>query len=425
MTDQPSPFSGLRVAVVGPFPARSGDLSGQAELLCRLLHAEGAWVQRVNTDVAGVRRLPRVGIHLLPIAQVLAMCWRLLVALPRSDLLHVQAASYWGFYLPVLMALLFGKLGRRRVVVSYSGGMARSFVPRSWRLILPLLRSIDGLATTSAFGQEILQRYGLRASVVPNLLALETYPLLARTSWPPLLLWLDELEPRANPQMALHALALLRQSMPEARLMLAGSGSLAEEVAALARTLGVAEAVAYRPALTERQRQDAIREASVVWRTASEDSLPQVLLEAAASGTAIVATAVGGVPELLDDGVDGLLVLPEDATALAQATVRVLSRPFLAESLTSNARIAVERFTWRRQRASLAKLYGLAPAAAGAGSAEPDDEADGEAHDDVLGRTEFLWSDPARSAGDAGAQPAVGKQGRAGKAARLENSEDE
>ena len=128
MSDRASPFSGVRIAVVGPFPPRSGELSGQTELLCRLLHAEGAWVQRVNTDVPGVRRLPRIGIHLLPIAQVLALCWRLLVALPRSDLLHVQAASYWGFYLPVLMALLFGKLGRRRVVISYSGGMARSFV---------------------------------------------------------------------------------------------------------------------------------------------------------------------------------------------------------------------------------------------------------------------------------------------------------
>ncbi|HSN75213.1 MAG TPA: glycosyltransferase family 4 protein [Anaerolineae bacterium] len=396
MTDRASSFNGLRVAVIGPFPPRPGELSDQTELLCRLLHAEGAWVQRVNTDVPGVRRLPRIGIHLLPIAQVLALCWRLLVALPRSDVLHVQAASYWGFFLPVGMALLFGKLGRRRVVISYSGGMTRSFVTRSWRLVLPLLRRADGLATTSAYGQEILQRYGLRALVVPNLLALEEHPLLARTSWPPLLLWLDELEPRANPQMALHALALLRQSVPEARLMLAGSGSLAEEVVTLARTLGIAEAVAYRPALTERQRQDAIREASVVWRTASEDSLPQLLLEAAASGTAIVATAVGGIPELLDDGVDGLLVLPEDATALAQATARVLSRPFLAKSLAANARIAVERFTWRRQRANLARLYGLAPAAANSDSKEPDDEAASEAHDDLPSRTEFLWSDPGR-----------------------------
>ena len=350
-------------------------------------------MQRVNTDVPSVRRLPRVGIHLLPIVQVLALGWRLLVALSRCDVLHVQAASYWGFVLPVLMALIFGKLGRRRVVITCSGGMARTFVTRNWRWVLPLLRRADGLAATSAYGQEVLQRYGLRAVVMPNLLALEEHPFLARTSWPPLLFWLDDLEPRANPQMALHALAALRKSVPEARLLMVGAGSLAGEVQTLARSLDVAGAVAYRPALTKSQRQDAIREASVVWRTASEDSLPQLLLEAAASGTAIVATSVGGIPELLDDGVDGMLVLPDDAAALAQVTARVLSRPFLAESLANNARLAVERFTWRRQRANLARLYGLAPATVGAGSADSEEHADGEAQDEVLGRTEFLWSD--------------------------------
>lgn len=405
-----------RIAVVGPFPPRTGELSQQTELLCRLLHDEGAWVQRVNTDVPAVRRLPWIGIHLLPIAQVLALTWRLLVALPRSDVFHVQAASYWGFYLPVLLTLLLGKLARRRVVIAYSGGMARTFVTQSWRVLLPLLRRADGLAASSAYGQELLQRYGLRVKVVPNLVVLEEHPLLARTAWPPLILWSDDLEPRANPQMALHALAQLRHTVPDARLLLAGSGSLAGELTTLARALGVAGAVAYRPQLSERQRQDAIREASVVWRTASEDSLPQVLLEAAASGTVIVASAVGGVPELLDDGVDGLLVLPEDAAALAQATARVLSRPFLAESLATNARLSVERFTWRRHRATLASLYGLAPAAANAGGEAFEEETDGESHDDVLGRTEFLWSDPGRSAGEAASQPAASKTKAAGRA---------
>jgi glycosyltransferase involved in cell wall biosynthesis len=392
-------FRRARIAVVGPFPPRMGELSGQTELLCRLLQEEGAWVQRVNTDVPGVRRLPWIGVHLLPIAQVVMLCWRLLAAVPRSDVLHVHAASHWGFYLPVVLAWLLGRLGRRRVVVTYSGGLARSFVTRSWRLVVPLLRRMDGLAATSAYAQEILQRYGLRAAVTPNLLALEEHPLLARSQWPPLLLWLDELEPRANPQMALHALAHLRQSAPEARLLLAGSGSLAGEVIDLARVLGLAGAVAYRPALAERQRRDAIREASVVWCTASEDNLPQVLLEAAASGTVVVATAVGGIPELLDDGVDGMLAPVDDALALAQATARVLSRPFLAESLATNARISVERFTWRRHRASLARLYGLTASAAGPEDAE---HGEGEAHDDVLGKTEFLWSDPGSDPGDAG-----------------------
>lgn len=415
-------FRQARVAVVGPFPPRAGELSSQTELLCRLLQEEGAWVQRVNTDAPGVRRLPGIGIHLLPIAQVLLVCWRLLTALPRSDLFHVHAASHWGFYLPVVLTLLFGKLGRRRVVITYSGGLARSFVTRSWRSVTWLLRRADGLAVTTAYGQEILARYGLRAAVTPNLLSLDEHPLLARASWPPLLLWLDELEPRAQPQLALQALARLRQRMPEARLMLVGSGSLAAEIFALARALGMADAIAYRPDLTERQRRDAIREASIVWRTADEDSLPQVLLEAAASGAVVVATAVGGIPELLDDGVDGMLAPVGDADALAQATERVLSRAFLAESLATNARISAERFTWRRHRAAYAKLYGLSAAAAGRVGPDEHSDPDDEGHDDVLGQTEFLWSDP--NARQPEASPPPPARGR-GPARRRSQESDE
>lgn len=393
MSDAAISFRRRRIALVGPFPPQPGDLSEQASLLGRLLREEGAWVQQVNTDVPRVRRLPAIGVYLLPLAQALAVTWRLLVALPRSDVLHVLAGSGWDFWLPVTLALFFGKVGRRRVVVTCSGSAFPAFLQRSWRWILPLLRRAGGLAVATGYGQELLQRFGLYVTVTPPLLVLEEHPLLARSSWPPLLLWLDDLEPRANPPMALRALARLREGLPEARLLMVGSGPLAQEVQSLACSLGVAGAVAYRPHLSPRQRRDAIREASVIWRTSGEDDLPQLLLEAAAAGTVIVATAVGGVAELVDDGVDGMVVLPGDAAALAQVSARVLSRPLLAESLANNARLSVERFTWRRQRARLAGLYDLAPAAA-----LPDQEPGDEAADEVLGRAEFLWSDPGRGA---------------------------
>ena len=95
------------------------------------------------------------------------------------------------------------------------------------------------------------------------------------------------------------------------------------------------------------------------WHTASLDNLTQRVIEAAASGTVVVGTDVGAMPELLHDGVDALLVQPEDAAALAEATLRVLGRPYLAESLANNARLSAERYTWTEVRSSLARLYGI------------------------------------------------------------------
>lgn len=404
-------FQGKRVCVVGPFPPRAGELSGQVELFCQSLQGEGAWVRRVNTDVRAVRSLPLIGVHLLPLVQIVLVFWRLIGAAPRSDILHVFAASGWGFWLPVMLTLLAGLLYRRRVVVSFSGGQGGEFLRRSWRRVLPLLNRADGVAMTTDYLKEIVGRYGQQARVVPNLIGLEHFPVLARTEWPALVLWIGDLEENANPVMALRSLAALRKAVPETRLLMVGQGSLAQVVARAAAELEVAGAVAYRAALSASQREDLLREASVLWFTAREDNLPQPLLEAAASGTVIVSTAVGGIPELLHDGVDGLLVRPDDAARMAEATARVLKRPFLAESLANNARLSVERYTWSKHRRSVARLYGLPEAGpitvADAGSADfgGDDSAD------VLGRTEFLWSEPG-SGESQDAQPASRRRRR-------------
>lgn len=361
MSQRPIRFDRLRVCVVGPFLPRPGGVSVQGELLCRFLQAEGAQVRRVDTNVEAVRRLPWVGRWLLPWAQATLVTLRLLRAAPRSDVFHVQAASYWGFYLPAATTLAVARLYRRPVVMSFFGGGAAEFMARHSRWALPLLRRLDGFAVSSRFLQEVFQRYGVDAAIIPSVIEIERFPFRERAEWPPLVLWVRGLLPHANPLMAVRGLAKLRELVPEARLMMVGRGPLAPQVQALAKELGVADAIAYRPWLSFHQLRQAMQTASVMWNTNTYDNFPLSLLEAAASGAVIVSTAVGGVPELLTDGVDGLLVPPDDHEALAAATAQVLRRPLLAEGLARNARLAVERYSWPGIREDVAALYRLLP----------------------------------------------------------------
>ena len=101
-------------------------------------------------------------------------------------------------------------------------------------MLLPLLRRADGLAVTSAYVQEIFSATDCRHGRAQPARA-EEHPAAGQDQWPPLMLWIDDLEERANPQMALHALAELRKRVPEARLLMAGSGSLAGRPALAAR----------------------------------------------------------------------------------------------------------------------------------------------------------------------------------------------
>jgi glycosyltransferase involved in cell wall biosynthesis len=109
--------------------------------------------------------------------------------------------------------------------------------------------------------------------------------------------------------------------------------------------------------LAEYRRADALCMPSRLLPN-DRDGIPNVLVEAMAAGTPVVATGVSGIPELVADGVNGLLVPPDDPAALADALVRVHADRALAARLTANGRATVrERFDGERLAQDLAALF--------------------------------------------------------------------
>lgn len=91
----------------------------------------------------------------------------------------------------------------------------------------------------------------------------------------------------------------------------------------------------------------------VVLASRRGEGMPNALLEAFAWGRAVIATPVGGVPDLVRDGVNGLLVPPGDPAALSRALVRLREEPGLAARLAAGARSTAEAFAWERVRPRL------------------------------------------------------------------------
>jgi phenylacetate-CoA ligase len=103
--------------------------------------------------------------------------------------------------------------------------------------------------------------------------------------------------------------------------------------------------------------QAAYAAADLFVSSSAVDNQPNTLLEASAVGLPIVATAVGGVPEMVHDGVDALLTPPDNPIALAEAILRILHEPGLAERLSQAAIANAQRFTWPAVRPQLAAVY--------------------------------------------------------------------
>ena len=163
------------------------------------------------------------------------------------------------------------------------------------------------------------------------------------------------------------AVAGLAPTHAALRLECAGDGDRAA-VGDEVRKLGIAERVALHGWLGPQERARLLARAAVFVLPSHAEGLPVSLLEAMAAGCPVIATAVGGIPDLIVDGVNGLLVPCGDPQALAMAMHRVLRDPALARQLSRAGRDTIaHRFVPERALAPLEALYanlGVAPAGA-------------------------------------------------------------
>jgi phenylacetate-CoA ligase len=354
-------LEGLRIAVVGPLPPPAGGMANQTLQLTRLLRDAGANVELVQVNppwprwaapLRGVRALCRLAGYLLRL-------WR---SAGRADLFHVMANSGWSWHLHAAPAIWIGRLRGVGVVVNYRGGLAEEFLAR-WRwLVLPALRRSHAVIVPSTFLAEVFERYGVAVQIVPNIIDLERFaPAPGLSHRPPAgarrILVPRHLEPLYDNGTALRALALVRRTLPDARMVLCGEGSEARQLQALAANMLPPDAVRFAGKTDNAGMAALYRHSDVVLNPSLADNMPNSVLEALASGVPVVSTNVGGVPHLLQHGVTGLLVPPGNATAMARALIQVLSDPIGAASMAAAGQALARSFSWPQVAPRLAAQY--------------------------------------------------------------------
>lgn len=171
------------------------------------------------------------------------------------------------------------------------------------------------------------------------------------------------------------AVARLSEDRPNLACVIAGTGDLDGELRARATARGVSGRVRFPGVMPHDRTAAAMGAADIVAvpsvrdDAGNVDGLPNVVLEALATGTPVVATPAGGIGSVVEDGVSGRLVPERDAAALAQAIGSLLDRPHAARALGATARARVlERHGWGRVAERFEAAYDTAVGARTAGA---------------------------------------------------------
>lgn len=165
----------------------------------------------------------------------------------------------------------------------------------------------------------------------------------------PLILHVGSLIARKNIAGLLAAFAQVAAALPAARLVLLGGGPEEAHLRALAGQLGIASAVTFAGRVDEAAKLAYYARADLLVSASTMEGFGLAVGEAMACGVPVVASAAGSLPELVEDGVSGLLVPPGDVDALAAAMLAVLREPALAQRLAAAGPPRIDRFfRWER-----------------------------------------------------------------------------
>ncbi|NEO88187.1 MAG: glycosyltransferase family 4 protein [Spirulina sp. SIO3F2] len=272
----------------------------------------------------------------------------------RPNLLHVNWPFPHG-----LMALPASKLLGIPMVFSFYGGellLAKKFpfVATMLRWLLPVARQVTVI---SSFTQGLVRKLAISKTLtlIPYGLTIEAKPAKVRqSSEVPKLLFVGRLDERKGVRYLLDALPLILAE-EQIELRIVGKGILEAELQAQCQSLGLDEVVDFLGFVTKEELAEEYATCDIFVLPAIVDSkgdtegLGIVMIEALAHAKPVVATAVGGIPDVITPEVTGKLVPEKNPEALANAIVNLLRDPQKAAAMGQQGLLDIQdRFNWDR-----------------------------------------------------------------------------
>lgn len=261
---------------------------------------------------------------------------------------HVDVYSGAAFLWAEAVCFALRRAGKP-FVLTLHGGNLPAFARRWPRRVRRLLGTAAAVTTPSGYLGSEMTSYCTDILVLPNCIDLQAYEARLRPEPTPRLVWLRAFHSIYNPEMAPTIIKLLEPDFPRVQLTMIGpdkgDGSL-ERTQWSAKELGVSRRIDYPGGLPKSEIPAILNQYDVFLNTTDVDNTPVSVVEALACGLCIVSTNVGGIPYLLKDGRDALLVPARDPYAMVSALRRVLTEPGLAAQLSQHARAKAETLDW-------------------------------------------------------------------------------
>ena len=270
----------------------------------------------------------------------------------RVELVLIDTYSTQNFHYAVIVAALC-RFFKIPYIPILHGGNLLTRLKKSKRLSKTLFGKALINVAPSKFMMSQFQSAGFQnITYIPNTLEIKNYPFQLRESITPKLLWVRSFSEIYNPLLALEIVEILKKKGIDTSLCMVGpdkDGSM-QHCKNIAAELKLP--ISFTGMLQKEEWINLSKDYDIFINTTNSDNMPVSVMEAMALGLPVISTNVGGLPFLIENEVEGVLVPKNNPEAFVKAIEDLCKSPQKAQEITKNARLKMEEFDWQKVKHS-------------------------------------------------------------------------
>jgi len=321
----------LKLAIISPFPPAVGGMAVLAETLKTSLETQEIEVISINTNP-----IIKAGNRFERINKILQF-WFYIFNLRKvysCDASIIISSSGDFFYAKALPALYFCKLFKCKSILDFVGGGVLPQLENKRSRITKHLKKFDCIIVPSTPFQESFERAGIRCELLPHIVRIEKFQQNRGLGVEPVFLSAKNLQEYSNVESIIRAFALIKKQCSNARLLITGRGPQEGYLKALAKDLNLSD-VDFLENLSNEEMPLVFGRATFFLHATRIESFGIAIVEALASGLAVISSNVGGIPDIIKDGENGYLIEYNDHESMATKALFLLKNKLIYQEIVS------------------------------------------------------------------------------------------
>lgn len=331
----------MKILFVTKYIESAGGISGQVRLLRDCLIKEGHVADVFSTEGNVFKRL--------------CMFSQLMRKARGYDVIHIHCCSYVGFFSAILGVTVARKLCKRCVCTYHGGGAERFFSRYSW-LVKRYLNKTDANIVLSEFLAKVFDKYGIKYHIIPNILEADDSHYRKRTTVSPRFISVRTLQPLYNVQCIIRAFAIVKEKIQDAILYILSDGPERHNLEVLVEELNLAD-VHFIGRVPNSKVYDYLAKTDIFVSMPTIDNQPMSVLEAFKCGLLVISSRVGGVPYMVEDGKNGLMVESNNQFELAEKMIWSVDHQKESVRLMEEGYKSLENYQWKNIKEKLFDMY--------------------------------------------------------------------